>query len=242
MTLEFFKDYQELFNGCVWYSDGSLGTSNELLNIMNSSLNAPMTGSITRTGNDRFGRQNMTLNNFAAGRYFTMPQSIFTDNSNLTILVWVKYPATISVQSQILGPLTQTGGNGGIWLHMYSTGTIMEFYDFRVNPTPYLGCNIVNDAGWHMWTVQTNKSTGAACKLWIDGLYKVSGSTFAAGGNAYTMCLGNNVPRTDYYYKDAIGEMLIFNRLITDIEIKEFYDLTKTKYLYPVLPGQRSVE
>ena len=240
MTLSFYKDYIELFNGCLWYSDGSFDSNDSLLNYMNA-LQCTKTGTPTRTAIDRFGTPNKAVNNFTNSSYFTLPKSIFTNNSILTFCFWVKFPSSApTAYPSILGTNVSPEG-GGIFLFFHNSG-YLSFYDYRTNPSTYKETVITWTGNWHFIVAQTNRNSGSDVKTYIDSEYKGSGNSFAAGGGStYAQLLGNST-RYNRPLSTALGEFMIFNKILSISEISALWNLTKSKYLYPVQSGNRAVE
>ena len=241
MTLTGFSDYSELFRGCIWYSDGSLNGS-YLANLMNIATYGTKVGSPTITGSDRFEKSNKTLNGFTNSNYWTIPYSVYNSYTNISMGIWVKFPITTpSTYPTILGKSNNTEYKY-ILLHLQNSGYI-TWVDHRTTSVPGGIMPITHDGNWHFITAHSDGTNATNCMMYLDGEFKLQCTTSAASkkGTWIDIQLGCDT----FYsrpYTESIGELFIYNRLISAAEIKALYALTSKKYLYPVQNGIRSCE
>jgi len=246
MTLTKYKDYNELFNGCVAYYDGSLNSSGQLQDLSGNGYNGSITGA-TRTGNNRFGFSNKSL-------YFSnTTDKVDTGISSgmgtgaFTAIAWINSNINTTVLNRVI---VNNGYN--------SITSTMGFQLALVYSSPNFGLYFLISTG-SAWTSQAVFSSLLTCynnwafvamtfipstnyNLYVNGSNIYTGSiAYTTHANPYTVYIGKDYGRTDSTFSGNIGEVILYNRSLSSYEISLIYKLTSQKYLYPVLQGQRGV-
>lgn len=227
-------DYQGLFNGCyIYYPDA-------ITDII-SGIHATNQGG-TRVHASRFGivdQKPMYLSG-ALGRNIILPYSVsatISNNTNNSIFIWAK----------------QLGLNPYLMCKTKSEPPWSDWYITTDNINLYIGGvrltfpeHTVTD--WCLYGFTHDRSQLVGC---VNG---VSTSPVSAIGQLtnsnptdtrYRICIGswaNDGTTGSEYSGFDIGEVWFFNRILSKSEIAMLYNLTKSKYLYPILPGHRGVE
>ena len=249
MTLTPFSDYSELFRNCVGYWDGSLNSAGNLQDIIGS--NHGTISGATKTESDRFGIINKCYTNANNNQVITIPLAAEPTGAK-TICVWLKTRNTTYGNSEQGGYIYDSGtwsssyrgtgislrDTGKIGIYIGSASSIASFFS---NASTYL------DGLWHLIVfTSVGDTTTNGLKLYIDGIFSIAstGASGIGGAVSHNIYLGN--PYYTSYPNAPIlspwGELIIYNRVLTSEEIKQIYNLTKIKYVYPLLSGIRGVE
>lgn len=241
-----YKDYQELFANCVWYSDNSLSSDGNLNNLANPNLQGTKIGSPTKAGTDRFGNVNKALDGFSASNFWQIPTTILLSNVSLSFCFWIKSPSTQPTTYPSIIGTSAVYTSGGIWIWLSTADYHMAMYDFRTNPTAYAEgtrkTDFPYDGKWHFVVCETNE-TAAGANIWVDCILHMTGATYnsgSSGGINANQYYGAGTGYSDRYYTSSLGELIIFSSLLTQTQIKTIYELTKLKYLYPNIYGVKS--
>lgn len=237
MTLTFYRDYQELFAGCWAYYP------NTLVDIVGGYHATNQGGTLTAT--DRFGGLNKNYYfSGVIGVNAILPTTVASTvsaNTNNTILIWGKKVGG-SNSALLSKPCDSTGlyydwylSNDGI---IVTTGTTRNALWYTPVPT-----------NWNLHAFTYNQTILIG---YLNGIAfnSVSASGAIPNRNSTTTLYkypsigswANGTESGAAFSNVSIGEIWFFNRVLSAAEIKMLYDLTKSKYLYPVLPGQRGVE
>lgn len=253
MTLGFYRDYQELFRGCIAYLDlSSRGISGTTIYNPFGTINATKNASSALTTTDRFGFPNNALkfNGTADGGIDT---GIYTPSA-FTVVVWV-YPNAVSSSSNrkvcgdnnnnnmhrrgwdfCIEPINSTTPNTGI---VYGDGASTQ--QIIRNSSTFLPVSGI----WTMYTVLFSGNAIGSRVIVYKNLDTVINTTTVAK----TRTINHNNLRIgsqgDSYGSrqsvHAFGEVMVFDRVLSAVEVKTLYDLTSKKYLYPVIAGYRGL-
>jgi len=240
MPLTFYRDYSELFSGCLAYYDCSVSGST-LLDVMGS-YNATITGSPPNT-TDIFGKSKAFQFTYASTPTHYINTGIVPEGwTSGTIIAVVKIPVVLAA-------------NGGvIFAYGSSTNPLVGFSSYTGNPINFRVRNAagnieaavaltgVNDNTWRCVTGSWNNAGSA--KIYSNG---VLGSSMSGVG-AYPSSMGSKpfyIGTTDSAQLEcnlAIGDVMIFNVQKSDAEVYALSKLLMMKHLTPVLSGVRGVE
>lgn len=252
MTLGYWKDYQELFNGIsIYYDLSSRGISGTV--VQNLATPGTNDGTLVGTGwtftdEDRFGITKQTNANWSTSKYISSPLVI--NHQNTTLAAWVKLSTTGNGTARnIFGFYTVGSGNfitsvnasRKLYLEMSFPSAGTEVSKTATNTFPN-----------NEWTfVVATWGTVYLVNLYYfstTGLIELMSSTNNVYplGNTKTFSVGAGNWNTGYinpFSYGNIGETMVFlNKQLSKAEIYQLWDLTRKKYLYPILPGVRSVE
>lgn len=175
------------------------------------------------------GPDGRNVRNLADTQYISLPATGATTGSNesaVTILYWANYASTAAKYTILLGNLlcgiTGTAGNAGS-LSVSLGGS-----------SCYNGTNKAVASAWHLYSIQINNSGGT-----IDSV--------ATGRVRFGVDLASNV-RADQTWSDALtwgaikvgndsggfigqmGEVLVYNSLLTTVQIAAYYAESKIRY------------
>jgi len=143
------------------------------------------------------------------------------ESQNVTIYSWIYIN---SFSSAFLPIVTQYDyGLNGYYLYVYSNTT---------KPAFYIGCNYdleavspdsINSNEWHN-LVGTNNGTDLI--IYVDGTKKANVSSAGCNGTVYNAYIGGDYVEEDFF-NGLIDEVMIFNRSLSESEIKMLYDGSK---------------
>ena len=241
MTLTYYRDYQELFAGCVAYWDGSnAGTT--LYDIIGS-YNGTLVGSPTAVQNS-FGISKAFGFN-GSSNYITT--SIVPNYSSGTFIIRIKRNAT-GVYHCMFGCQNMSSPWYSNYLHFRGDNNKIEYvYSQGAAASSLLSTvAVTNTSDYYTIAVTWNNST-AGSAIYINGILNASNSVSAANtsvsNTAYIMAShdsdGNPVRK---WCNGNLEFAMLYNRSLSAVEIAEIYQLTRQKYLYPIFPGHRGVE
>lgn len=237
----FLSNYIDSVGDKVWYFGQQLEQLNHVTNLVNGTR-----GSTVETGG---GFKDLTLNHHGSivncplyssinngclefdgvNDYITFGTGAnFFPLPSFTIDVWFK--------STGLGSGMSAGGilsiTYGIGFRVYS-GNILNFY--VDNGTSFTSMSSINfnpfDGNWHNFVAY---NTGSFSYIYIDGLYNNhissiwSGTTRWPTNTVYMGTDANNPPVC--YFKGHIGELKVYNRVLSDVEIQQNYNALKGRY------------
>lgn len=243
--------YEELFSNCIaLWNNSKVGVSGTtIFNIINSgTYDATLTGT-PLTSTDRFGIGTNTLQCTGSNYISIAHNAIFNIGSgNMTIAIWVK-PYTLSGNYvELVGKGARSGSVSGYRSWNLLIGT-SNSYLYILNGIAEYGYQIdaATFSDIYPWSFLVLRKTGTTWELSINGGSFVQFTTSAAtpsdaANNGIRVCAGVNTTTPTATNVGAIGEIMYFTSSVSLAQIKTLYDLTSKKYLYPVLPGQRSCE
>lgn len=260
MTLTYYKDYQELFqNIAIYYDLSSRGISGTTVQNMatpgtnNGTLNG--TG-WTYTDADRFGIAKQTNNNWTdETKYISTPFVINYQNG--TFALWIK--PTSATASKITGNYyIPDASHVSDFVIGYSNDNRCSFNIQQSSSTQNIVAitNTISIGTWvlilcswgttHKQNIYVFSLTGLIDKAYNNNTYYSASQTkglpigleYWQVYNAY-----GGIEYKDSHFYGNIGEVMIWkDRQLSETEIYQLWNLTRQKYLFPVLPGQRGVE
>ncbi len=248
MTLTYFKDYQELFAGQVPYYDGSL-TSDGKLQDINSGYHGTIIGA-TRTGTNRFGIANKCMVFDGTDDYVNTGYVLGTV-SNRTITIWFKHTEDRVDASRtiIFGKSASDGGFPYFKIyHNTSNEYALTVRQSAALPTEYTVVIPSTNFTLNSWYMITGSMGTRGLEIYLNGALINSNNavTFVPVITTNPLVIGasmsTNGTTISDYCKAEIGEVLINSTQPTPEVIKSLYNLTKSKYLFPVQSGIRAVE
>ena len=238
MTLTKYRDFQELFAGCVAYYDGSLNPAGKLQDLIGEN-HGTITGA-TKTGTDRFGTPNRIMSFDGSDDYVytgVVPSSVGT------ILIWIKTTSTVASR-YFIGEQHSTN-NPYSWISIGSIGNGQFTCAFGgASASQEVYCNStglsINNGSWHFLGMTWNSSVGISA-IYNGDIIKTTLAALRGDGH-----IGFNIGSLNYntsYSPIAalIGEVYIFNRVLSVAEIKTLYNFMYGRYMYPIIPGVRGV-
>jgi hypothetical protein len=246
MTLKFYRDYQELFTGCLFYT--RFGSSlNPIISL--SSLTIIDT-SVSKTNFDKFGVSSIvplfetTNTNIQYGDYDSVD---FTYNSTFTFIIMYKFLTDNGIG--ISGLISKCLDVAPTWQGYYGgiSRTIISFelssnqnggvYDSITTSNPIM------DTNWHILTFVKNGTSNYT--VYFDGFPLVITEEYNGLGtnsiaNSYALKFGGcrSLEGTD---SRLIDTCMIFNTAKSSAEIMVLSKLLHQKYLYPIQNGKRGV-
>ena len=252
MTLTYWNDYSELFEGCIAYWDGSLTSDGKLQDIIGG-YHGIINGA-SKTAANRFGVANSNYYYNSTKSDYTQLPSVALSACPITICYWARYPSIIVYpppDGTIIwnvfcfvynSPDIQSGfavGDGSTYnlvamrKHPTISGPqVLVYSTVHVNTTDYYFVACRYNANYTMDifvnTVKTSSSDSNASYTGFTQGNKICGKTWQSSAGW----------STDLY----MGELMVFHSAMSDEKIKALYELTKNKYLYPIQSGTRGVE
>ncbi|SDI60588.1 LamG-like jellyroll fold domain-containing protein [Mucilaginibacter sp. P25] len=186
---------------------------------------------------DRFGNANSAyyFNGFNSYIVVKDKQTLRLSHTDFTITTWVKLDAyNNSFASQIIAKRLPGLGNGwNLSISGYdfvSTGQgglgLVTFNE-GASPLTVLTSGAVALNNWHMVTSVYNYTTHTL-SLYIDGVKDSTFDGFASpnitiGADAYIGKDNPDVPSPGYFLKGALDDMRLYDRVLSDKEIKKLY-------------------
>lgn len=245
-----YRDYQELFRGCVLYLPLNGNSKDYFSNKVVTDVETP---TYTDLGNNRTAYTTSTTS-----QYSTLSQSDdFSFGSDpFTIFGWF-YPTSYagnknSVYRKTIGLSTYNGGYTGWELYIQATSDISDFntiiFGNGIDDIIVETINIAPNSGWYNYAI-TKAETSIA--LYLNNIQVATGSNttmYDATGNVQLG--GISVWDASYATWNFIGYqksiIILKGYALSQSEINELYILThpntSQQELYPVIYGLRSIK
>lgn len=241
MTIVKHTDYSNLFDNCVFYLDGT-SLSTDLIGS-HSIHNAYNAVSLT---NGRHGVGNHAFN-FGQYENDAMGCDVAFRYSEMTFLLWYNFIA--SQPSSYSGLLTTnyTGASraNSASVFLWDSGSSSIGLSVHRDDTE----NVKRIQGQHggagVWNC-------VVCGFDASNVIMCSNGTYSSGGFDWTdayrcdhqLSIGGIFDNNTLYnmYNGLIGEIAIWNRLLSESEMKELYRVMASKYIYPSLSHIKNVE
>ncbi len=146
---------------------------------------------------------------------------------NFSISVWIK-TMSISGSLQIIAKGNNTQPNH--WGIAYSGDLKSIYFQFRDNNSTFPGCEVsyAKDLGDNRWHHISGIFENKILKLYVDGILLTSKD---ASGLSYSynntdpVTIGyHNLASYYYYFNGSIDDVRIYNRALSEIEVKELYN------------------
>ncbi|MDD4027381.1 MAG: LamG domain-containing protein, partial [Candidatus Shapirobacteria bacterium] len=171
---------------------------------------------------------------FIGTNYITLPNDIVTTSTirsqGVTYSAWIKSTTTITTNLRILGQKPGSGysdfASGGIGIDS-SGKALMVAYDDGIAYKYATSNTTLNTNQWHH-IVGTYDPSDQKIKIYVNGKKDgsdVSITTFSRLLTNSTNSIGNqNHPTSPYFFNGLIDEVKIYNRALTDEEVKQDYN------------------
>jgi len=151
--------------------------------------------------------------------------AILQVSTDITVVAWVKFP-TVSAVGIAVGKYGNSGESGWILLHT-SAGNFK--FDGRDGSGSYRSSGPSQEIDDNQWHHVGGQRKGSIWKIFVDGVQAnsnnvvTSGSIAAALDNVYI----GRYSLPGYIFNGLIDDVRIYNRALSDAEIKALYDATK---------------
>lgn len=195
---------------------------NSATNILNDktpySYHATNVDTTFTTG--RKGNTNSAMDFNSAGDYITTTLTSDLSDDDFTISIWVKNPTN---NYALVQATTATGATSNLIIIAAVTSSIFWFKSTTLGTL-----STIQDGEWHnvvmVWDVSESKYKG-----YVDGNYiGQSGAVTGAGSVNAPIRLGiRNDLYTSNKYVGQMDEVRIYNRALSDTEVKQLYDSYK---------------
>lgn len=155
-----------------------------------------------------------------------IPYNANLNTSVFTSLIWTRVTGNKgSYRSQISN---RDGIGNGYVLYANNVDQWSCWIYSGVGATSY-GTTPVNHDTWTLVAIQHD---GTNAKMYINGIYDSGGvMAYSPQGTAnLSIGAGANEGAGDYWDKGAIGEVLIFNRVLSAQENRNYFELTRSRY------------
>jgi len=154
----------------------------------------------------------------------------FTFAGDMSVDAWIKTSTTGAYQ-KLIGKMASGQFEWGFRIDDNNTA---RFAIYQSDSTVYSSANssnTVTDNNWHhiAGVFDDNVST----KIYVDGIERGSSTSFAGtrGGDlGADVNIGRRAGLADLYFTGTIGEIRLYNRNLTVLEIQNLYRLTKWRY------------
>jgi hypothetical protein len=149
-----------------------------------------------------------------------LSNALITGTGDFTVSAWVKR-SIINTNDFIMG--NYGIGNNGMELYYYSQNTII-FYATNVYIFSIVA---VTDTNWHFICATKNSGVG---NIYFDGVLNKTQAMNVniPGNNPFT--LGNGYDYTNEALNGNIAIAQVYNRALTDQEVLQNYNATKTRF------------
>ena len=149
-------------------------------------------------------------------------------HTKITIKAWIK---TLSAARQII--VSKFDANTGDWGYVFrvneTTGVVQwQLTDYSADTLT--SNSAVNDGNWHEVTVTSDQIN---LQIFIDGVIdNTKACATAIGDSAFSVLVGAwwNAANKAYYFIGTIGEVMVYCRALTPLEIQRNYLATKWRY------------
>jgi len=138
--------------------------------------------------------------------------------SDITVSAWVK--VTLYDRNQFVMDKSTTNTQWALFFEANASGEATDGLKWRGGSAAgisYAASNFVDDVWYHVAGTQT----GTDCKLYVNGEEVKSGTCAAIGNGSGTISIGSANP--GYDYSGLIDDVRIYDRAISDAEIKNIY-------------------
>lgn len=238
MTLTKYKDLQELFSGCVAYWDGSLNSSDALQNLF-STLHGTVSGAAL-TGTDKCGIVNNSLVFDGVNDYVALASDVIGDiTSAFTIIAMVKITSTEGVI--YAEALSSNTTNPCIAFRISSTRVMLYS---RSNTNTELSVSYTTTIPIDTWipVAITHAASSTTFTFYVNGIQYSGTQTFGSTSSTDVANIGvlrRGGSQYDLWWPGTLGELIIFNTQLSDVQLKVLADLIIRNRIFPLLPGVR---
>jgi prepilin-type N-terminal cleavage/methylation domain-containing protein len=169
------------------------------------------------------GKVGSALNFDGADDYVTIPDSpsINLGTGDFTLVAWIKAATTQTTYPQILSKRGTTAN--GFLFGLWSNGNL--FMQIAGANYPIATDPNLRDNNWH-YVVAVRR--GSTVTYYIDGANKGSFTSTASMSSTHALWIGRDEPAAGFTpFNGLIDEIHIYNRALSDSEIKALYEATK---------------
>lgn len=181
------------------------------------------------SSNDRFNATNRAYQFNGINDYLTIPNAYQNNlNSVVTISAWVKRTQFgIDIILEKGNDWTSGTCNYGLGLHNINNNMFYFFYSGG-----WKGTDGVSDFNWHHYAVVAQHGSSNP-KLYIDGdpkpvLYSSGNNLINLASTTLDIHIGAQVGTFNYFGANCIDDIILFDRILTDSEIKTIYENSGT--------------
>lgn len=167
---------------------------------------------------------------------------VFNSNTEFSISFWM-YRTTSGSSQMIVTKKTSNQGHSVYSIFSYSDDKILFqiAYESGSNENFYSTTTLANNTWYHVVCTAKYNDTR---KIYINGVEdaSVSFGTFDIGGGtlqANPFTIGGYSDLNGGWFGGKLSEVMIFNKQLSSDEVKQLYDLSKNKVIYPVVKGWR---
>jgi parallel beta-helix repeat protein len=173
---------------------------------------------------DDYGIYSGRYNFDGTNDYMKMINNIGCNNDNFSVSLWAN---AYSLDSSYDGIITTDQAGDTAWKIFRDSNN--QFFSVRYNSSALAFPNTQINT-WHHYSF---KKTGTNVTLYYDGVMRGSiATTLSCNSQSGEMWLGTYRASTANYFNGSIDELLIFNRSITDDEVRELYVKGRNNWNY----------
>jgi hypothetical protein len=168
---------------------------------------------------------------FANSQYFNLPSDLgYTASTGFTAIAWHKHLGSPAGGYHIVY------GGGTFEISIPTAGQIRTGV-YNTSSTRFVSNHGsgLNDGNWHQVAMTFNPSGGGVKTSYIDGINvgtQTSIGTLISNGSVGDRTIGRYGTSTTYYWNGEGSGFLIYNRPLTDSEIKKLFDSYKGRFGY----------
>jgi len=155
-----------------------------------------------------------------ANAVITVPQDAafdFGSETDFAVEAWIKLVGTSLTQSAMIWNDGDT--DAGSWLRIQTDGTPRFLLDFGSTALDVQGSTSLLDEAWHHIVGVANRETGL--QLYVDGA--LADEDFNGGDVTSTLDLQIGKLGTGSYMSGPMDEVAIYNRALSDAEVRDHY-------------------
>lgn len=166
---------------------------------------------------------------FQNSQYFDLPANLgYTANTGFTAIAWHKHLGTPAGGYHIVY------GGGTFELSIPTAGQIRTGV-YNTAGTRFVSNHGsgLNDGAWHQVAFKFDPASGGIKTSYIDGINVGTQSgigTLISNGSVGDRTIGRYGSSTTYYWNGEGSAFLIYNRPLSDFEIKKLYDTYKNRF------------
>ena len=152
-----------------------------------------------------------------------------TYTSGFTIGFWVKILNTTNLNRYVFSKLTDTGNDNQFSVAYGYVSQTLELYSGACTQNIRTNSQIViNDNNWHF----IYYTLGITTNGYLDGVVKFTntyGTTPVFSSSTNTNFIAS-FDGAQYFSNIAVGSMVLYNRILTQTEVTQNYNTTKTRF------------
>ncbi len=209
---------------------------NSLADLSGQNNNGSLNGDLAFATPGKNGQHHISLD--GDGDYIEVANNTSLQTNAMTISIWAKL--TGNDRSIITKGTSRSAASARDW-DLFGNGTDLRFLigdgtATQIAVTSNNGFPSLNE--WHHFVVTWDGTTGLdGVKFYVDGvLWSTGTATSTNNSNLYPLYIGGYRPSGSYEHSGGIDELAIWNKAITEQQVKNLYSYQATTYFNELSP------